>query len=974
MKKLFLSFVAVLIEGIMTGSVLAQNIPTVTTDTRYARGATMAFGRLKKVSITGTTVSERGMCWAQHPEPTYDENHTTDDDRLNNNGFIYWIRNLQPATLYYMRGYAKTKEGDIGYGEDIKFYTLPKGQITFEMRDGGDQDTYNRIKAATQTAIDWWNNLTEMKGFHPNVGYSSGTPTADCSYGGWIRVGPNTSYQRAGTIMHEMLHGCGVIPWADTEWSRHTLRESVNEDGYGTGHWLGDRVTEVLRFWDNSTTAQLNGDYQHMWPYGINDASEDDGTDLLYIGNSLICQALGEDGLQHTTTQFAEPYYSLNQESTIKYYIKSEDMNHGLSTSFLIPNSTGLLQWSSMTVTEALSNDYAAWYISFTPQNQYYQLRNVATGQYLTFVNNTFKTITRSSLTSDEDFHLMKGRVDVNAGRNKKRGYWIIHPTNNWTPPCLTADTNGTITSSSFNISNASTVQRWLILSPEDMIDFDQPSRKKQTLEIHSLPTMIYGDDNYILPNTTVEGLKISWTIEDENIAIINSNILTIKEVGTTTVMATQEGNDEYEPLLQEFTLKIDKAQLKVIAKSYTIEWGDYLPNFEFSYIGFKYGDTENELTTKPTIYCTASSESIPGIYTIYVSNGEAKNYELLYENGTLIIQDNSSSIVFADANTKAVCTANWDKNGNGELSTQEAALVEDLGDAFAGNREITSFDELRYFTGLTEIADDAFNGCYALTSVTIPDNVERIGNSAFMGCFGLTGVEISESITSIGEGAFNYCSSLTKVKVGHSEPLPIESSTFSNRQNALLYVPTGCKAAFMAADYWKEFMAIIEVKTGDTNGDGNISIADVTALVGHLAGRPPRIFVVEAADANYDGEVNIADAMTIVKNILKGNNEIVPEPKFYYSVGTEEVTADNYTTANGAQYKSSLAEIPETLDLSAISQQQAVILLPEGCLPMIRSASGLVGTTSVSLGNGYMVYTTTSAINGSECTCTVYK
>ena len=125
-----------------------------------------------------------------------------------------------------------------------------------------------------------------------------------------------------------------------------------------------------------------------------------------------------------------------------------------------------------------------------------------------------------------------------------------------------------------------------------------------------------------------------------------------------------------------------------------------------------------------------------------------------------------------------------------------------------------------------------------------------------------------------------------------------------------------------------------------------------------------------KTGDVNNDGDITIADAVAVVDLILNA----VPEPKFYYSVGTEEVTADNYTTANGAQYKSSLAEIPETLDLSAISQQQAVILLPEGCLPMIRSASGLVGTTSVSLGNGYMVYTTTSAINGSECNCTVYK
>ena len=80
-------------------------------------------------------------------------------------------------------------------------------------------------------------------------------------------------------------------------------------------------MTAVVRFLDNNTTGTLNGDYQHMWPYGINGANEDNGSDILYIGNSLICQALGEDGLQHTSKEFAQPYYALNQEDNIKYYI-----------------------------------------------------------------------------------------------------------------------------------------------------------------------------------------------------------------------------------------------------------------------------------------------------------------------------------------------------------------------------------------------------------------------------------------------------------------------------------------------------------------------------------------------------------------------------------------------------------------------------------------------------------------------------
>ena len=435
--------------------------PTVVTDTRFARGATMAFGRIKSTNANGgAAIQKRGFCLAEHNNPTIDD--VTNTATLTNNGIIYYFKDLKPATKYYMRAYATNKDGVTGYGDVIKFYTIPKGTIQLTMRSGGDQATYNRIKEAAETAVNWWNNLTEMKGFGPNVGYESGTPTADCSYGGWIRVGPNTSYQRCGTIMHEMLHGIGVIPWADTEWSRHNLRSGVNGDGYGTGYWLGDRVTEVLTFWDNKV-QKLNGDYQHLWPYGINGASEDNGSDLLYIGNSLVCQALGEDGLQHTYSLFAEPYYALNQEDTIKYYIKNEAADRGLNTSFLKPNATGALKWTAMTSAEAAQNDSTAWYITFTPDNQYYQFRNAATGQYLTN-SGGIKTAAKTTLTGNEDWHLMKGRVDVVG----QRGYWIIHPESNWTPRCLQANANGNIGTATFDIANSAERQRWLIMTMED--------------------------------------------------------------------------------------------------------------------------------------------------------------------------------------------------------------------------------------------------------------------------------------------------------------------------------------------------------------------------------------------------------------------------------------------------------------------------------------------------------------------------
>ena len=464
-------------------------IPTVKTDARYARGATMAFGRLS-VTTNGASIKERGFCWSESPDPTVFDNKSsktlTGSNSSGVNGTIYWLQDLKPATKYYMRAYAVTAGYQVAYGDQIKFYTIPKGTINLTVRSGGDAATYNRIKQASEDAVYYWNNLTEMKGFSPSVGFVNGVPTADCSYGGWVQVGSNSSYQRTGTILHELLHGIGVIPWADTEWSRHNLRAGVNGDGYGTGAWLGDRATEVVRFLQNSTTAQLNGDYQHMWPFGINGAQEDSGEEVLYIANGLTCQALGEDGLQHTSSLFAEPYYALDQEDDIKYYIKNESTTCGIYTSYLIPTSNGTLNWREMTTTEAAQNDSTAWYITFTPNNQYYQFRNAATGQYLTYASGV-KTATKATLTANENWHLMKGRVDVNG----QRGYWVIHPTSNWTPPCMQANANGAVGTATFNIANTAETQRWLIMTLSEAQTAESKALAKMKTQVANMLAQI---------------------------------------------------------------------------------------------------------------------------------------------------------------------------------------------------------------------------------------------------------------------------------------------------------------------------------------------------------------------------------------------------------------------------------------------------------------------------------------------------
>ncbi len=69
----------------------------------------------------------------------------------------------------------------------------------------------------------------------------------------------------------------------------------------------------------------------------------------------------------------------------------------------------------------------------------------------------------------------------------------------------------------------------------------------------------------------------------------------------------------------------------------------------------------------------------------------------------------------------------------------------------------------------VTSIGERAFDGCYILTEIVIPDSVTSIGDYAFWWCGALTEIVIPDSVTSIGDSAFEQCSSLTEIVIPNS-------------------------------------------------------------------------------------------------------------------------------------------------------------------------------------------------------------
>ena len=127
--------------------------------------------------------------------------------------------------------------------------------------------------------------------------------------------------------------------------------------------------------------------------------------------------------------------------------------------------------------------------------------------------------------------------------------------------------------------------------------------------------------------------------------------------------------------------------------------------------------------------------------------------------------------LVFEDPAVEALCLEWWDFDTNGKLTYEEAAAVTDLGSVFSRNESIVTFNELQYFTGLTEIAAGAFSQCSNLTSVKFPESLTTIGRSAFSGT-ALTSLEIPASVTEIDSEAFIYISGLTSIRVEKGNPV----------------------------------------------------------------------------------------------------------------------------------------------------------------------------------------------------------
>ena len=265
------------------------------------------------------------------------------------------------------------------------------------------------------------------------------------------------------------------------------------------------------------------------------------------------------------------------------------------------------------------------------------------------------------------------------------------------------------------------------------------------------------------------------------------------------------------------------------------------------------------------------------------VKVGTLSKFSLVDISAELKAQTNEN-IVFADPIAKQICIENWDTNGDGELGYDEAAAVTDIGTLFRNNSEgdpslnlstitkdMKSFNEFQYFTGVKEIQNDAFSLCLNLESIILPKSVTAIGDRAFINCSNLTELGIPDGVRSIGSralsstalkrlhipaslisfGSFGSCYSLDEITVDANNPVYDSredcNAIIETATNTLLY---GCNNTTIPSTVTKIADNALSGFRGFTSD--NLDLGNVTSVGAYAF-----------SDTNLTGTLNIPTTLT---------------------------------------------------------------------------------------------------------------
>lgn len=362
-----------------------------------------------------------------------------------------------------------------------------------------------------------------------------------------------------------------------------------------------------------------------------------------------------------------------------------------------------------------------------------------------------------------------------------------------------------------------------------------------------------YGEANPEFEYTT-EGAPLSGTPE------ISCEATKASPVGTYTIKVTRGTVTNYNVTFVDGTLTVTKAPLTISGGQYVIKQGAPLPNFVATYSGFKNNETDEVLTTKPTMTCEATSASSPGTYDIIVSGAEAQNYEITYVKGTLTITEADAIIVTAKS-----CSREYgEANPSFEYTTD--------GEQLSGTPEISC--EATETSPVGTYPINITRGTVTNYNVTFVDGILTVTKAPLTITGGTYTIKQGDPLPEFAVTYSGFKNNETEEVLTKKPTLTCEATSESTPGTYDIIV-AGAEAQNYEITYVKGTLTIEGkgVMLGDVNGDGFVNVTDIVEIVYYIMEQPSEIFNFEAADVNQDGFVNVTDIVEIVDMIMKEDN-----------------------------------------------------------------------------------------------------
>lgn len=239
--------------------------------------------------------------------------------------------------------------------------------------------------------------------------------------------------------------------------------------------------------------------------------------------------------------------------------------------------------------------------------------------------------------------------------------------------------------------------------------------------------------------------------------------------------------------------------------------------------------------------------------------------------------------IQFEDVFAKYACVEKFDVNKDGEVSYAEAAAATTLNGLFTVDyKNVTSFDEIRFFTSVTS-TQDVFTGLANLKHITIPDNITTLGT--FQNCTALDTVKLPAALASLPTYCFDGCSSLKSVT------MPAGITTIPN------YAFRGC-----------EVLTGIDLPSG-VKTIGNYAFSGCSALTAVTLGNGVSV-----------GQYAFSDCSSLTSVVLPEDMTTIPAYCFRNCYGLTNITwpSEPTTIGDGAFYGCQFKDSDYTLQLPA--------------------------------------------------------